>query len=178
MLSSCSSELASIHQDRHENTTLISDLRSEISDLRHELSNTQVELQILEEQIQQLSSKKGGQELSLEKKITNLEQKQDKISSEFKQTNGFISEDRMKLSELEVCIKEQKKLLLEALDIKASLKALSQADKTSFYQVKPGDSLEKIARNHHVSVEDLQKENKLSSHKILIGQELKIPGKL
>ncbi len=42
--------------------------------------------------------------------------------------------------------------------------------------VKKGDVLEKIARQHHVSVNDLMKVNKLSSSRLRIGQTLKIPG--
>jgi peptidoglycan endopeptidase LytF len=44
-------------------------------------------------------------------------------------------------------------------------------------KVKKGDVLEKIARQNHVSVNDLMKANKLSSSRLKIGQTLKIPGK-
>jgi len=43
--------------------------------------------------------------------------------------------------------------------------------------VKKGDVLEKIARQHNVSVTDLMRVNKLSSSRLRIGQILKIPGK-
>ncbi len=44
-------------------------------------------------------------------------------------------------------------------------------------KVKKGDVLEKIARQNHVTVNDLMKANKLSSSRLKIGQTLKIPGK-
>lgn len=44
-------------------------------------------------------------------------------------------------------------------------------------KVKKGDVLEKIARQNHVSVNDIMKANKLSSTRLKIGQTLKIPGK-
>ena len=44
--------------------------------------------------------------------------------------------------------------------------------------VKKGDVLEKIARQNHVSVNDLMKANQLSSSRLRIGQTLKIPGKI
>jgi LysM repeat protein len=45
-------------------------------------------------------------------------------------------------------------------------------------KVKKGDVLEKIARQNHVSVNDIMKANKLSSTRLKIGQTLKIPGKV
>jgi LysM repeat protein len=44
-------------------------------------------------------------------------------------------------------------------------------------KVKKGDVLEKIARQNHVTVNDLMKANKLSSTRLKIGQTLKIPSK-
>lgn len=45
------------------------------------------------------------------------------------------------------------------------------------YKVKKGDVLEKIARHHHCSVDEIMKLNKLASVNLRIGQTLKIPGK-
>jgi LysM repeat protein len=42
-------------------------------------------------------------------------------------------------------------------------------------KVKKGDVLERIARQNHVSVDDLMRVNKLSSSRLKIGQTLKIP---
>ncbi|MBS0615827.1 MAG: LysM peptidoglycan-binding domain-containing protein [Verrucomicrobia bacterium] len=44
-------------------------------------------------------------------------------------------------------------------------------------KVKKGDALEKIARHHHVSVDELMKANQLTSTRLKIGQTLKIPSK-
>lgn len=43
------------------------------------------------------------------------------------------------------------------------------------YRVKKGDVLEKIARHHHCSVQDLKKTNHLTTTALKIGQVLKIP---
>jgi chromosome segregation ATPase len=43
------------------------------------------------------------------------------------------------------------------------------------YKVQSGDSLEKIARKHGVSVQMLRQANELTSDRIIIGQTLKIP---
>jgi LysM repeat protein len=45
-------------------------------------------------------------------------------------------------------------------------------------KVKKGDVLEKIARQNHVTVNEIMKANKLSSTRLKIGQTLKIPGKI
>lgn len=58
--------------------------------------------------------------------------------------------------------------------------ALSQEEKKSDpinVRVKKGDVLEKIARHHHTTVEEIVKLNQLSSTHLRIGQILKIPGK-
>ncbi len=44
-------------------------------------------------------------------------------------------------------------------------------------KVKKGDALEKIARTHHTTVQELMRVNKLSSTQLKIGQVLKIPTK-
>jgi LysM repeat protein len=44
-------------------------------------------------------------------------------------------------------------------------------------RVKKGDVLEKIARSHHTSVQEIMKANRLSSTSLKIGQVLKVPGK-
>ena len=45
-------------------------------------------------------------------------------------------------------------------------------------KVKKGDVLEKIARQHHSSVAEIMKANKLTSTNLRIGQVLKIPNKV
>lgn len=43
------------------------------------------------------------------------------------------------------------------------------------YQVKPGDTLEKIAKNNHTTIKALKEANSLSSDRIVVGQNLIIP---
>ncbi len=43
------------------------------------------------------------------------------------------------------------------------------------YQVQPGDRLEKIARRHHTTVQQLKELNQLTTDRILVGQILKVP---
>ncbi len=70
----------------------------------------------------------------------------------------------------------------------AELPGLAHTSKGSFHsaaapssikeiRVKKGDALEKIARAHHTSVQEIMRINKLSSTQLKIGQVLKIPSK-
>lgn len=51
----------------------------------------------------------------------------------------------------------------------------SMAEPLKEVKVKKGDVLERIARQNHVSVDELMRANKLSSTRLKIGQTLKIP---
>lgn len=53
--------------------------------------------------------------------------------------------------------------------------AESMAEPLKEVKVKKGDVLERIARQNHVSVDELMRANKLSSTRLKIGQSLKIP---
>lgn len=53
--------------------------------------------------------------------------------------------------------------------------APAAAEEFKEVKVKKGDVLERIARNHHVKVEDIMRINGLSSTRLKIGQTLKIP---
>jgi LysM repeat protein len=48
---------------------------------------------------------------------------------------------------------------------------------TAIYEVKPGDSLEKIARKNKTTLKKLKELNQqLKSDQIIVGQKLQIPG--
>lgn len=52
----------------------------------------------------------------------------------------------------------------------------SQSDDNSVkYIVKPGDNLEKIAKNHHTTIAAIKTCNNLKSDRIVVGQKLKLP---
>ena len=186
ILTGCSSHLVGLNQDKYDNSIALNDLRDEIADLRHSLNNAQVEIQILDEQLKNqesslrktknfnVSSEQGSKTTSLEKKISSLEQQQTKLTAETKQllshanqTSECLGEYSKKISELEYALQGQKKTTSHFVQKTGEAK--------DSYIVKPGDSLEKIARLYKVSVNSLKAENNLSQNKIIIGQELKIP---
>ena len=194
LLSGCVSHLAVAHQDKHETSIALDEVRMELADLKHSLNNTQVELQILDEQVkkdERLQQKTKGSSAvaltdtkSLEKRLFQLEQQQAKIALDLKQlashasqTSGSLQQYKTKISELEALVQNQNKLLDDVIDLKSALTSLSSASKqsSSSYRVKAGDSLEKIAKNHGTTVEALKKANQLTHNKIMIDQELTIP---
>jgi LysM repeat protein len=127
---------------------------------------------------------------AIEKKIALLEKTQEKITSDLRQistqTNqaaNSLAQYRDKIQEVEQAIVSHSKRLDEVTKLKSTLTAISQTMKeppiaegsSKKYKIKAGDSLEKIARSQHTSVEAIKKLNHLTSDRIVVGGELKIP---
>jgi peptidoglycan endopeptidase LytE len=85
------------------------------------------------------------------------------------QTTSSLSQYRDHIQEIDRKIEEVAKLRSTLTQIS---KTYSSPESAPTYKVKSGDSLEKIARKHRVSVEALKRDNHLSSDKIVAGQEL------
>ncbi len=178
LLVGCTSSYTAL---RGNHDSAINDLRMEIADLKHALHGTEVEVKLLEERME---SEKipavSNESAELKRKLALLEKNLDKLTGEIRsfttfstQTSAALAVYRQQIASIEGKLDEISKLR----------STLSQLSKTSApaeapsYQVKPGDSLEKIARKFQISVEQLKKENNLSSDKIVVGQELAIPSK-
>lgn len=199
--SACSSHLAVLQKDKYDTSIAVDEMRMELSDVKHTLSNTQVEMQILEEKVrtQDQSLQKSKNQTSniatssdqklllVEKKLAQLEKIQDKLSNDLKQLNTHanqttqsLTQYQMRIRELETELTAQTKMIEELSELKGTLKTITQAIKGSqsssdVYKVRAGDSLEKIARSNKTSVEAIKRVNNLTSTKIVIGQEIKIP---
>jgi len=59
----------------------------------------------------------------------------------------------------------------------ASGAAVPAADNSGWYKVKSGDTLSKIATEHHTTVKAIQSANNLTDTRIKVGQQLKLPAK-
>jgi LysM repeat protein len=195
MLSSCGSHLASFNRDKFDTTTALDEMRIEISDMRHTLSNAQVEMQILEDRVRaqeegHATTKSSAHAPSsdtkitaLEKKLAQIEKMQAKLNEDLRllstQAAASLSTYSERIKEVESDILAQAKLMQEILGAKASVQTKSSPYSLSLsngtYRVKAGDTLEKIAKNHGTTVAHLQQCNQLSSTKIIIGQEIKVP---
>lgn len=199
----CTSHLAMLGKDKYDTQVALDEMRIELSDVKHTLSNTQVEMQILEDRLRShdttLQSTKShtfhladgaDQKIQLlEKRIAQIEKMQDKISSEIRQLSSYASQStnsfaqfQRKINELESEAQSNSKMIHDLSDLKGTLSSISQAihkgggkTSTTTYRVKAGDTLEKIARGHHTTVELIKKHNGLTSTKIFVGQEIKLP---
>jgi LysM repeat protein len=171
----------------------LDELRLELADIKHGLHTQNVELNILDEKLKNqersLSSFKTlsttpkqdavAESLSsLEKRLSLIEKKQEKISADLRQLS---TQAMTKLQELEQEIAAENKRLDDLSKLKNTLSSLSKAiqqkpsqEPTGVYRVKPGDSLEKIARQEKISVDTLKKLNRLETDRITVGQELKL----
>ena len=204
LFSGCNSHLAMLSKDKYDTQVTLDEMRIELSDVKHTLSNTQVEMQILEDRLRShdtsLQNTKSQsyhladgaeQKISMiEKRLAQIEKMQDKIASEIKQlsshanqTSTALTQHQTKMKDLELKASEQSKVIHDLSDLKGTLSSISQAigkpsvgsKHATSYRVKSGDTLEKIAKAHSTNVEAIKKHNQLSSTKIMIGQEIKIP---
>lgn len=174
----------------------------ELADVRHALHNSNVEMEILEEKLQkqeqviaslkkqldanELSKNSASvtQQASFVKRLELLEKFQEKLAADVRQMNSQASLALAKLQTIEQQVAAHDGRLEEVVKLKSTLTSISKAinprsssleTSTSSYKIKQGDSLEKIARAHRISVDAIKRINGLDSDKIIVGQEIRIP---
>ncbi|CAM0116782.1 LysM peptidoglycan-binding domain-containing protein [Rhabdochlamydiaceae symbiont of Dictyostelium giganteum] len=157
---------------------VVSDLRLEMADLRQRVGESELDLRLLEDRIETIEHHVRSFETTATtqtaKKISELEKTLEKMHQEMqslmqyaKQSHHSLTHHAEKMALLDQKFEEIGKL-------RTALSKLSPKNTLS-YRVKPKDSLQKIAKDHNVSLEELKKANHLSSDVIRPGQELKIP---
>ncbi|HEY2810199.1 MAG TPA: LysM peptidoglycan-binding domain-containing protein [Rhabdochlamydiaceae bacterium] len=175
-------EARALHSD-----ALLDELRLELSDIKHELHSARIEINLLEEKIAKQERSKNAhaqdkaQLHSGEQKIAALEKLLDKIVSDVRTLSAQNAKIATKIQDLEIALAAQDKKYDDVAKLKGTLSSISKAigqqpssGNTRIYIVKAGDSLEKIARAHHTTVDALKQLNHLTHDKIIIGQELKL----
>lgn len=199
---SCSPLRSSPNDEKHQLELTLHEVQTNLDDLRHDINCFQTELQILDGRIKYyentLSSLKQhdlekqqakidlltAQILSLEKKWLSLEKNQtgeiveiETLSTHANETTAALAQFKDRISELEEEIHSQNRRFDEVAKLKGHIENLAKGFQGDFkiYRVKPGDSLEKIARAHKTAVEKIKKLNSLDQDLIVVGQELKIP---
>ncbi|MBY0529273.1 MAG: LysM peptidoglycan-binding domain-containing protein [Rhabdochlamydiaceae bacterium] len=184
---SCASQL-NARQYKPYTDSILDELRLELSDVKHELKSALVDLNILDEKVRKQESPKtqphlktdSAQLTALEHRLTQLEKLLDKAVADLRFLNSNTNKALQKIQDLENELSQHDQKLDEVNKLKGTLTSISKAigapaqSAESSYRVKAGDSLEKIARAHKISVESLKKLNQLQSDKIIIGQELKV----
>lgn len=199
---SCSPLRSSPNDEKHQLELTLHEVQTNLDDLRHDINCFQTELQILDGRIKYyentLSSLKQHdlekqqaridqltlQIQNLEKKWLSLEKNQsgelvelETLSSHANETTAALAQFKARIGELEDEIHSQNRRFEEVAKLKGHIENLAKGFQGDYklYRVKPGDSLEKIARSHKTAVEKIKKLNSLDQDLIVVGQELKIP---
>lgn len=199
---SCSPLRSSPNDEKHQLELTLHEVQTNLDDLRHDINCFQTELQILDGRIKYyentLSSLKQhdlekqqakidqltAQIQSLEKKWLTLEKNQtgeiveiETLSTHANETTAALAQFKDRIGELEEEIHSQNRRFDEVAKLKGHIENLSKGFLGDFkiYRVRPGDSLEKIARAHKTAVDKIKKLNNLDQDLIVVGQELKIP---
>jgi LysM repeat protein len=169
----CTSNLVSLRGNQDH---VIEELRTEIADVRHAVHGTEVEIKLLEEKLENQDAIKD--DASMQRKIASLEKTIEKMNGDLKSLMAYATQTTSSLTQYRDHILEIDRKLEEVTKLRSTLSQISKnhtAQEAKRHRVKSGDSLEKIARLYSTSPEALKKENSLSSDRIIVGQELKIP---
>lgn len=198
----CSPLRSSPNDEKHQLELTLHEVRTNLDDLRHDVNCFQTEMQILDGRIKYyentLASLKQNdlekQQAKLELLFQQLQQFEKKwVSSESltqdaakelkslslhaNETTAALSQFKGRIAELEEGIYLQNRKFDELAKLKGSIENLAKGASGDFkvYKVKPGDSLEKIAKSHKTTVERIKKLNDLEQDLIVTGQQLKLP---
>lgn len=181
----------------------VSNHEQEIREFDEKLKNLDSIIESLRDQLNtaskvQKEQLKESAEASQEK-ITALDSGQKGVVADLRQfkthaneTAAALAQYKQKLVDLEKVIEQQNqniahlqaamRSLMEALGkggggTSSTASSISSASSGNTYCVKPGDSLEKIARLHQTTTQVLKDLNGLKSDKIVVGKELFLPEK-
>jgi LysM repeat protein len=175
---------------------------NEIRMFEDRLQNQETTLEHLQQQVtghyQTQSESLKANQIHLEGRMDSLDMTIKSLITDTRQlrnqTNDYVqalSQYKQKMSEMEILIETQNQHMqhletalhsimeiLQAREAAEKAIAAKQAEipmtyKT--YKVQSGDTLEKIARTHKISVQSLREYNQLVNDKIRVGQTLSIP---
>ena len=202
LLVGCSPLKTSQHDEKHQWELTLHEVQTNVDDLRHDTNCFNTEIQLLGGRIKSFENALAGlkqqeiekqqtridqiaqQLLSLERKWAAFEKKQETnkeglegLSLHAKETTMALTQFKDRITELESEILNQSRRLEILSKLKTNLetvvKALKGEGKT--YKVRPGDSLEKIAKVHKIDVQTLKEMNQLSQDLLFVDQELNVP---
>jgi LysM repeat protein len=183
----------------------LDDLRINLADTAREVKCQKGEIELLHDKLSSMQtsldnalkevSNSGGDGLekdkwsSLEKRIGQIEKSNKTLVSDLKTLKDHLNESSLQLAkcqdslskldhELNSDIKSLKSSMQSMLSLlqggdKATSIASSSGQKN--YTVKPGDSLGKIAQDHHTTIRELKTLNSLEKDQIVVGQKLQVP---
>jgi chromosome segregation ATPase len=178
---------------RHE----VNNHETEIRMFSESVTNQEATLSSIRQQLQEANQQNKdqlkGTSVALEVKIANLEAINKSLMADMSQlknhANDFsdsLTQYKQKIGELEKMmilqnhnidnIQEAIHALVDALQLKDSKTLIApEASSSKSYRIKPGDSLEKIARSNNTSVKVLKELNNLVNDRINVGQTIQLP---
>ena len=197
---SCSPLKSSPNDEKHQLELTLHELRTNLDDQKHDLNCFQTELQILDGRLKYYESALSNlkqQDLekqqtkidqfvkdlhALEKKLSAFERLQNEGSKDLSQltthaneTSAALSQFKQRIIELEQEMQSQNRRFEEIAKLKNLLENGPKDLDAKIHKVRPGDTLEKIARLYKTSVERIKKANDLDVDLIVVGQQLRIP---
>lgn len=184
----------------------IRNLRENIDAMRHGQNNHEIEIKAFSEKFDNLetiidslrnqlrdSSRAHKDHIStstidLESKIANIEIVAKGAVADLRQLKEHANESSTVLSQYQQRLRDVEKVserqAQQINSLQAALKAVTEIlgkdgddASTKIYQVKSGDSLEKIANANQTSIRAIKELNNLSNDRIIINQKLKLPEK-
>lgn len=183
----------SIDDLRHEVNNHEAELRTFDEKLNNQDGRMDSLLQQIESSVRANKDLLKGETGSLEERVASQESLNKGIVADMKllkshanDTATIIGQYKQKLGELEKMIEAQNRsldalqnaiqALADAMQVKHGAVALeTSVEGGKMYKVKPGDSLEKIAKAHQTTIQAIKELNGLTKDRIVVGQSLKIP---
>jgi len=178
-------------------------VRTDIEDIKHDLNTYEIEHHILEgklsDQEQSLSSLQRdtiesysskldavlGELSALHTDIDSVKKKQkqllgdiSELSSHSNDTTNALTQYKGKIEALEKLIEAQEGKFAQIAGLKNTLNEIAEFHKANQYKqyvVRTGDSLEKIAKKFHTSVEEIKRINNRTNDLIIVGEEIQVP---
>lgn len=147
------------YKEFHQMKKQVEEVRILLMDLQQTTRQHDLALSILEEERTEKKSQGGSYgDASLQERIVSLEKKLQHFEQQFSVMESLI-----------------KKELHELATFIGNAPGTKNSNTQDRYIVKSGDTLDKIARTHHTTVDTLLQKNNLSSTTIFVGQELIVP---
>lgn len=174
ILAGCSPLRSSPNDEKHQLELTLHGIQTNLDDVKHDLNCFQTELQILDGRIQYFENTLASlKQNELEKRQAKIDQLISQVQQFEKQWATFEQAHSDSAKELQILSAHANETTAALAQFKERISELEGTNK--LYKVKPGDSLEKIAKAHKTSVDKIKKLNELELDLIKTGQPLKMP---
>lgn len=177
-LSNHESEIRMFEEKLQNQETMIDQIRQQLAnDLQTQKDYTRATSVNLEGKIENLDHSVKGLMTDLRQLKTQANDSVEVLTQykqKFAEFGELIDVQNQHMANLETALRSIMDVL-QAKEAATQLAAAKATETGKTYKVQSGDTLEKIARAHKVTVQILRDRNQLSSDRIVVGQTLKIP---